>query len=132
VRATEKRWEASGYYGSKQRYLGTFDTKQEAALAYDRETRQCGEEKPLNFESMEGAEGAATKAQAEYAVTLGSPQAKPRPAPGYYTVCVQVRSGGQHISATVARRTTSIPSAPSRRPRLRTTEIRGSAGRRSP
>jgi hypothetical protein len=29
--------------------LGLFDTKQEAALAYDREARQCGEDKLLNY-----------------------------------------------------------------------------------
>ena len=69
------------HYGGKNHHLGTFDTKQEAALTYDREARQCGEEKPLNYESMEGAEEAATKAQAEYALTLGPPKAKPRPAP---------------------------------------------------
>jgi hypothetical protein len=35
------------------------DTKQEAALAYDREARPCGEDKPLNYESIEAAEEAA-------------------------------------------------------------------------
>jgi hypothetical protein len=38
-------------------------------------------EKPLNYESMEGAEEAATIAQAGYALTLGPPQPKPRLAP---------------------------------------------------
>jgi hypothetical protein len=61
VRASKKRWAAHIRYGGKQHTLGTFDTNQEAALAYDRETRQCGEEKPLNYESMEGAEGGGNK-----------------------------------------------------------------------
>jgi hypothetical protein len=39
------------HYGGKNHHLGTFDTKQEAALTDDREARQCGEEKPLNYES---------------------------------------------------------------------------------
>jgi hypothetical protein len=77
VNAKRKRWAAYINYGGKQHKLGTFDTKQEAALAYDREARQCGEEKPLNYESMEGAKEAATKAQAEYAVALGPPQPMP-------------------------------------------------------
>jgi hypothetical protein len=95
VGANGKRWGAQIHYGGKNYHLGTFDTKQEAALTYDREASQCGEEKPLNYESVEGAEEAATKAQAEYALTLGPPQPedaptpprpKPRPAPRYYGV----------------------------------------------
>jgi hypothetical protein len=58
VSASKKRWGAQICYGGKKHSLGTFDTKQEAALAYDREARQCGEEKHLNYESMEGAEDA--------------------------------------------------------------------------
>jgi hypothetical protein len=67
------RWQQAYIcYGGKQRHLGTSDTKQqEAALAYDREARQCGEEKPLNYEGMAGVEDAASKAQAEYALTHG-------------------------------------------------------------
>ena len=46
----KRRWAANIYFGGKRRSLGTFDTKQEAALAYDRDVRQCGEEeKRLNY-----------------------------------------------------------------------------------
>ena len=59
VVANKKRWRAQINYDSKQHGLGTFDTKQQAALAYDRTARQCGEDKPLNYESIKAAEGAA-------------------------------------------------------------------------
>jgi hypothetical protein len=49
-------------YDNKQHRLGTFDTKQEAALAYDREARQCGKGKPLNYESIAAAGEAAAAA----------------------------------------------------------------------
>jgi hypothetical protein len=60
-----KRWAAYIRYGGKKHNLGTFDTKQEAALAYDRKARQCGEDKPLNYESITAAEEAAVQAQAQ-------------------------------------------------------------------
>jgi hypothetical protein len=66
VYANGKRWTAYIRYDSKRHNLGCFDTKQEAALAYDREARQCGEDKPLNYESIKAAEEAAAQAQTEH------------------------------------------------------------------
>jgi hypothetical protein len=79
--AKEKRWRAQIHYGGKNHYLGTFDTKQEAALAYDRKAKQCGENKPLNYESIKAAGGAAVRAQAEYTLVHPKP-----PALGFYGV----------------------------------------------
>jgi hypothetical protein len=62
VRASGKRWRAEIHYDGKTHNLGTFDTKQEAALAYDREARQRGKDKPLNYESIAAAEEAAAAA----------------------------------------------------------------------
>jgi hypothetical protein len=77
-------------YDGKAHYLGGFDTKQEAALAYDREARECGKDKPLNYESIKAAEDAAVQAQAEYTLVhdmcAGPKQPKPRPASGFYGV----------------------------------------------
>jgi ribonucleotide monophosphatase NagD (HAD superfamily) len=87
VSAKGKRWAAQIYYDSKNHYLGIFDTKQEAALAYDRAAMQCGEDRPLNYESIKAAEEAAVQAQAEYTLVYPK-QPKPRPASGFYGVSV--------------------------------------------
>jgi hypothetical protein len=74
VSASGKRWKAQISYGFKQHHLGSFDTKQEAALAYDREARQCGEDKLLNYKSIKAAEEAAAQA-------AQARQAHPNPRP---------------------------------------------------
>jgi hypothetical protein len=79
-----KRWKVQIHYDSKQHNLGSFDTKQESALAYDRAARQCGEDKPLNYEGIKAAEEAAVHAQSD--MRAGPKQPKPRPASGLYGV----------------------------------------------
>jgi hypothetical protein len=89
VSANDKRWQANITYDSKKHNLGTFDTKQEAALAYDRKARQCCEDKLLNYESIKEAEEEAAQAQAEIyadALCAGPQQPKPRPPSGFYGV----------------------------------------------
>jgi hypothetical protein len=83
--ATKNGWQARINYGGKQHHLGCFDTKQEAALAYDKEARQCGEDMPLNNESITAAEEAAAQSQAEHALTHPT-QPKPLPSSGFYGV----------------------------------------------
>jgi hypothetical protein len=65
VHASGKRWQTQICYGGKQRGLGTFDAKQESALAYDRAVMQRKWERALNFDSTEAGEEAAAEAQAE-------------------------------------------------------------------
>jgi hypothetical protein len=86
VSASRKRWRAQINYGSSRHNLGIFDTKQEAALAYDIQARQCGEDTPLNYESIAAAEDAAAQAQVEHILVhdmcAGRPTPQPRPRPG--------------------------------------------------
>jgi hypothetical protein len=96
VSASGKRWTAQITYDSKQHHLGNFDTKQEAALAYDREARQCGKDKLLNYESINAAEEAAVQAQAEH-ILMHPKQPKPRPASGFYGV----RASGKRWQAEI-------------------------------
>jgi hypothetical protein len=66
VKGSGKRWQAQITCDSKKHALGYFDTKQEAALAYETAARQCGyEDKPLNYASIKAAEEAAAEAQLE-------------------------------------------------------------------
>jgi hypothetical protein len=106
VCATGKRWVARIRYGGKNHRFGTFDTKQEAALAYDRAAREHGEGKnKLNYDSIEAAEEAAAEAEAEHTLVhgMGAEPKKPRQASGFHGVTAdgkrwkaQIRYGGKN------------------------------------
>jgi hypothetical protein len=94
VGADRKRWKAAISYGGERHYLGSFDTKQEAALAYDKEVRKRGGgNQMLNYDTIEEAEEAAAQARVEY----GPVRQRARPASGYYGVCAD----GKRWKATV-------------------------------
>jgi hypothetical protein len=89
VSASGKNYQAKIRYDNKQHHLGCFDTKQEAALAYDREARQCRKDRPLNYESIKAAEEAVAASQVTIfadALCAGPKKPKPRPASGFYGV----------------------------------------------
>ena len=44
-----EKWMAQINYGGKQHNLGVFDTKEQAAQAYDQAARQHAPDRPLNF-----------------------------------------------------------------------------------
>jgi hypothetical protein len=99
VSANGKWWTVCICYDNKKHCLGSFDTKQEAALAYDREARQCGKEKPLNYESIRAAEEAAAQARAEHVLTHPK-QPKPRPPSGFYGVSAHRKRWQAHLNSS--------------------------------
>ena len=88
VSASGHRWQATLKHTGKQRYLGRFNTKEEAALAYDEFAREHRGAGPYNFNSIEegrAAVAAATTAAAEIWEELESQmssRAQPAPAVG--------------------------------------------------
>jgi hypothetical protein len=127
-----ERWAAKISCGSKQRSLGYFDTKQEAALAYDRAARQCGEDKPLNYESIAAAEEAAVQAQAEHILVhdmcAGPNQPKPRPTSGFYGVSANKKRWQAQIKHDSNTHNLGTFDTKSRRQHSHATGQRGSAG----
>jgi hypothetical protein len=67
-----QRWRATIHYGGKSHHIGTFGTKEEAALAYDRAAREHGGRRNLNYVGIETAEAAgAAEAKAERPLVQG-------------------------------------------------------------
>jgi hypothetical protein len=95
VTTNRNRWHAQITTGGKQHNLGTFGTREEAALAYDRSARKCIERKLLNFATLELAEQAVIEAKAIYRTSQSNRQ---RPASGFYGV----RASGKGWKAKIA------------------------------
>ena len=85
VTKNKRKWKARVIIDGQQRlHCGSFGTKEEAALAYDRAAREHRPDLPTNYESIEAAEAAADRAKAEY---MRQPKApRKRPASGFYGV----------------------------------------------
>jgi hypothetical protein len=73
VRAYCKKFKAEIWHGGNLHNLGTFDTKEEAAFAYDMAARKHGETQRLNYDSIDTAESAVANAQAEHALARAVP-----------------------------------------------------------
>jgi hypothetical protein len=84
VTRNRNRWHAQITTDGKQHNLGTFATKEEAALVYDRSVRQCTEHKPLNFDTLVQAEHAAVEAKAKFIhMSRASQPNRQRPTSGF-------------------------------------------------
>jgi hypothetical protein len=73
-------WQSKIRYDNKQHYLGSFATKEAAALAFDRETRERGfADRPLNYDTIEEAKIAVAAAEAEAQLRPVKPKGVKRP-----------------------------------------------------
>jgi len=80
VRANGSKWQANITYGGKPHHLGLFNTKEEAAAAYDEAARESKPDLPLNFSSVEVAAAAAVEvAVSEWEQQQPAPQQKTKP-----------------------------------------------------
>jgi hypothetical protein len=75
------KWSANISYGGKQHCLGSFNTKEEAAAAYDEAARKYRPDLPLNFSSAEAAASAVAEAVSEWEQQQSTLQPKPRAKP---------------------------------------------------
>ena len=102
--ANGSKWQARIGYGGKNHYLGSFNTKEEAAAVYDTAARERkGSDAVCNFENAEAAAAAVSVAVAEWE-QQNPPQPKPRPVSGFYGVAAasgskwlaRISYGGNH------------------------------------
>jgi hypothetical protein len=83
VCAARNKWKAQLNHDGKQHYLGTFNTKQQAAAAYDKAVRQRrGPDAVCNFATTEEGDAAASLALRQWEQA----NMKPRPVSGFYGV----------------------------------------------
>ena len=86
VTATDRKWKAQITYGGKKRNLGRYDTKEEAAVAYDAAARAHAPGRPLNYETVEAGKQAAAKAEAKHIQQHGANHRTTWAASGFHGV----------------------------------------------
>ena len=77
-------------HSGRTHHLGVFDTREQAALAYDIQARKHAPHKVLNYPTLDQAHDAADQAEAEQILAhrLSAPSLKrSRSASGYFGVC---------------------------------------------
>ena len=78
-RCLKHNWNARiNIIDGQQRYCGSFGTKEEAALAYDRAAREHRPDLPTNYESIEAANQAADQVEVRHELAWQPQQPRPR------------------------------------------------------
>lgn len=87
--AKGKKWQAKLKHDGKTHYLGSFNTKQQAAAAHDKAVRKHnnGPGAVCNFGSEEEGAAAASLASSEWERENPAAQVKSLPKSGFYGVC---------------------------------------------